>query len=78
MFMECHDKRRLLRRYIDSNYEYRLALERCRTCRVCSPGAPVVCPLDEFMTRAEQAFEAVTRHLDEHGCEGAASPGAAS
>jgi len=77
MFMECRDKIRLLRRYIDSNYEYRLALERCRACRACSrksPGTPIVCQLDQFMTRADQALEAVTRHLNEHGCERVASP----
>ena len=66
--MDCGEKRFLLRQFIDSNYEYRLALQRCRVCRTCSnvaPGEPVPCQLDEFMTKADQAFAAAAGHACE-------------
>ncbi len=73
--MECNQKRFLLRQVIESNLEYRIAMQRCRVCRSCSAAAPgerTVCQLDEYLEKFEQAADSITQHVEEHGCSRAA------
>jgi hypothetical protein len=69
--MECGEKRRLLRLYLESNQEYREALQRCKVCRSCVAEAPeerTSCQLDTFLAKSDEAHAAALGHLDAHNC----------
>jgi hypothetical protein len=69
--MECEERRLLLRAVIESNHEYRAALQRCRVCKTCTSESPekrTACPLDAHLARLDRAHQAALTHCDEHKC----------
>jgi len=69
--VECIERQHLLEQLAECNREYRLALERCRSCRNCAKApanAKPVCPLEDFLAKRDRAHELALRHLEAHGC----------